>query len=100
MFTYAFGSFLTGRLGDMLPQNVIIGVGLLGSTLCLGMIQYFEYIDVVHYNYSLGFALFVSAQFIHGLFQATGGPVNTAVTGNCKCDRDASGNLQRVAWSK
>ena len=36
MFTYAIGSFVSGRLGDMFPQNVIIGVGLLGSTLCLG----------------------------------------------------------------
>ena len=35
MFTYAIGSFISGRLGDMFPQNIIIGVGLLGSTLCL-----------------------------------------------------------------
>ena len=34
--------FATGRLGDMFPQNVIIGYGLIGSTLCLGMIQFFE----------------------------------------------------------
>ena len=50
MFTYAIGSFISGRLGDTFPQNVIIGVGLLGSTLCLGMIQYFEYIGVGHSN--------------------------------------------------
>ena len=81
MFTYAIGSFISGRLGDTFPQNVIIGVGLLGSTLCLGMIQYFEYIGVVHTNYSMGFFLFVMAQFIHGLFQSTGGPVNTSVMG-------------------
>ena len=81
MFTYAIGSFISGRLGDTFPQNVIIGVGLLGSTLCLGMIQYFEWIDVVHYNYGMGFFLFVMAQFIHGLMQATGGPVNTSVMG-------------------
>ena len=34
MFTYAIGSFISGRLGDTFPQNVVIGVGLLGSTLC------------------------------------------------------------------
>jgi sugar phosphate permease len=82
MFTYAIGSFATGRLGDMFPQNVIIGYGLIGSTLCLGMIQFFEYIGIVETNYPMAFFLFVMAQFIHGLFQATGGPVNTAVMGN------------------
>merc|ERR1712087_431679 len=82
MFTYAIGSFISGRLGDMFPQNIIIGVGLLGSTLCLGLIQFFLITDVVHSNYGLGFFLFVFAQFTHGLFQATGGPVNTAVMGN------------------
>ena len=82
MFTYAIGSFISGRLGDTFPQNVIIGVGLLGSTLCLGMIQYFEWIGIVHSNYAFAFFLFVGAQFIHGLFQSTGGPVNTSIMGN------------------
>ena len=82
MFTYAIGSFISGRLGDMFPQNVIIGVGLLGSTLCLGLIQLFEATDIVHSNYGTAFALFVLAQFIHGLFQSTGGPVNTSIMGN------------------
>eukprot|EP00320_Phaeocystis_rex_P006520 CAMPEP_0119056778 /NCGR_PEP_ID=MMETSP1178-20130426/1352_1 /TAXON_ID=33656 /ORGANISM="unid sp, Strain CCMP2000" /LENGTH=445 /DNA_ID=CAMNT_0007037541 /DNA_START=36 /DNA_END=1371 /DNA_ORIENTATION=- len=82
MFTYAIGSFISGRLGDMFPQNVVIGVGLLGSTLCLGLIQFFEFTDVIHANYGLGFFLFVMAQFVHGLFQSTGGPVNTSIMGN------------------
>ncbi|KAL3926718.1 MAG: hypothetical protein SGPRY_003172 [Prymnesium sp.] len=82
MFTYAIGSFVSGRLGDMFPQNVVIGVGLLGSTLCLGMIIFFLATDVVHTNYEFGFFLFVFAQFVHGLFQSTGGPVNTSVMGN------------------
>ena len=82
MFTYAIGSFISGRLGDMFPQNVIIGVGLLGSTLCLGMIQFLEYTGIVHSNYGMAFSLFVLAQFIHGFFQSTGGPVNTSIMGN------------------
>jgi sugar phosphate permease len=81
MFTYAIGSFVSGRLGDMFPQNAIIGWGLLGSTLCLGLIQFFEAIGIVHSNYGFAFFLFVSAQFIHGLMQSTGGPVNTSVMG-------------------
>jgi len=82
MFTYAIGSFVSGRLGDMFPQNAIIGYGLLGSTLCLGLITWFVNAEVVYFNYGLGFFLFVGANFIHGLFQATGGPVNTSVMGN------------------
>jgi len=82
MFTYAIGSFISGRLGDTFPQNVIIGWGLIGSTFCLGLIWFFFKIDVVHSSYSVGFFLFVLAQFIHGFFQSTGGPVNTSVMGN------------------
>jgi sugar phosphate permease len=81
MLTYALGSFISGRLGDMFPQNVVIGVGLMGSTLCLGMIQVFEASGVVNSNHSMGFFLFVMAQFVHGFFQSTGGPVNTSVMG-------------------
>ena len=36
----------------------------------------------IHSNYGFGFFLFVMAQFIHGLFQSTGGPVNTSIMGN------------------
>lgn len=81
MLTYAIGSFISGRLGDMFPQNVVIGVGLIGSTLCLGMIQIFESSGIVRSNYGEGFFLFTMAQFIHGFFQSTGGPVNTSVMG-------------------
>lgn len=81
MFTYAIGSFISGRLGDMFPQNVVIGVGLIGSTLCLGMITVFQMSDVIHSSYGFGFFLFVLAQFLHGFFQSTGGPVNTSVMG-------------------
>ena len=82
MFTYAVGTFISGRLGDAFPQNIIIGIGLIGSTACLGVIQYLEFIGVMHWSHSHGFFLFVSAQFIHGFFQSTGVPVNTAIMGN------------------
>jgi len=82
MFTYAIGSFISGRLGDMFPQNVVLGIGLIGSLLCLGMIWFFWLIDLVHTNYTLGFGAFVFAQLLHGFFQSTGGPVNTSIMGN------------------
>lgn len=63
-------------------RSLIIGWGLIGSTLCLGLIFLFVQMDVVHTSYAVGFFLFVGAQFIHGLFQSTGGPVNTSIMGN------------------
>jgi OPA family glycerol-3-phosphate transporter-like MFS transporter 1/2 len=82
MFTYAIGSFISGRLGDVFPQNAIIGIGLIGSLLCLGMIAGLQICGLVHSSYGAAFFLFVMAQFIHGLFQSTGGPVNTSIMGN------------------
>merc|ERR1719331_3574517 len=46
------------------------------------MIWALQMLDIIHSSYSLGFFLFVLAQFIHGLFQSTGGPVNTSIMGN------------------
>jgi sugar phosphate permease len=46
------------------------------------LIQFFEFTDVIHSNYGFGVFLFVMAQFIHGLFQSTGGPENTSIMGN------------------
>ena len=82
MLSYALGTFVSGRLGDMFPQNAILGLGLFGSTLCLGAIQWLEYIDIMASNHGLGAALFVTVQLVHGAFQSTGVPVNTSVMGN------------------
>ena len=35
MGTYALGSFISGRLGDMCRPTTIVGIGLLGSGACL-----------------------------------------------------------------
>ena len=81
MLSYALGTFVSGRLGDMFPQNAILGLGLFGSTLCLGAIQWLEYIDIMASNHGLGAALFVTVQLIHGV-PIDGVPVNTSVMGN------------------
>ena len=60
MLSYALGTFVSGRLGDMFPQNAILGLGLFGSTVCLGAIQWLEYIDIMASNHGLGAALFVT----------------------------------------
>lgn len=80
MFTYAGGSFVTGVLGDRLSPVLVVSAGLLGSTLCLLMIAYGASTSIVHS--AAGCATwFLTCQLLHGLFQATGGPVNTAIMG-------------------
>jgi len=81
MFTYALGSFITGQLGDHFSPVLVVGIGLLGSTICLMLIVYGASSWVVK-STAVCSTWFLSSQLIHGLFQATGGPVNTAIMGN------------------
>lgn len=82
MFTYAGGSFITGPLGDRFSPSFIVGLGLLGSTVCLLLITIGASVPALADSASLGLFWFAGTQFIHGFFQATGGPVNTAIMGN------------------
>lgn len=81
MFTYAFGSFITGQLGDRFSPVGVVGGGLLGSTLCLLLIIYGASTNIIH-NAALCGTWFLTCQLLHGAFQATGGPVNTAIMGS------------------
>ena len=80
MFTYAGGSFVTGQLGDRFSPVLVISTGLLGSTVCLFLIAYGASSFVVT-SAALCGTWFLACQLLHGLFQATGGPVNTAIMG-------------------
>eukprot|EP00968_Pinguiococcus_pyrenoidosus_P025502 scaffold6180_cov200-Pinguiococcus_pyrenoidosus.AAC.5 len=81
MFTYAFGSFVTGILGDRFSPTAVVGIGLMGSSLCLGAMVVGASTSIAD-SVSVMAVWFVATQTIHGLFQATGGPVNTAIMGN------------------
>eukprot|EP01038_Epipyxis_sp_PR26KG_P004666 gene4666-6554_t len=81
MFTYAGGSFITGQLGDRFSPVAVIGGGLLGSTVCLLLIVYGASTSIIT-NVALCGSWFLTCQLFHGAFQATGGPVNTAIMGN------------------
>ena len=81
MFTYAGGSFITGQLGDRFSPVIVIAMGLLGSTLCLFSIMFGTNNFIVQ-NAALCGVWFLTTQLLHGVFQATGGPVNTAIMGN------------------
>ena len=81
MFTYAGGSFITGQLGDRFSPVAVIGGGLLGSTVCLMAIIFGASTNIIS-NVALCGTWFLTCQMLHGAFQATGGPVNTAIMGN------------------
>ena len=81
MFTYAGGSFVTGMLGDRFSPTGVVGLGLLGSTLCLFLIVLGASSSIVT-NVAISSSWFLTVQLLHGAFQATGGPVNTAIMGN------------------
>lgn len=80
MMTYAAGSFITGQLGDHFSPVAVIGGGLLGSTICLFLIVYGTSLSVIQNAAFCGTWLLI-CQLLHGAFQATGGPVNTAIMG-------------------
>lgn len=81
MFTYAGGSFITGALGDRFSPTAVVGIGLVGSTLCL-VSMVLGVSTGIATSATLAAGWFVSTQAVHGLFQATGGPVNTAIMGS------------------
>ena len=82
MFTYAGGSFITGALGDRFSPTKVIAIGLLGSSVVLFLIVLGASSPMIAESASVGLIWFAGVQIIHGFFQATGGPVNTAIMNN------------------
>ena len=78
MFTYAGGSFITGMLGDRFSPSAVVGLGLLGSTVCLLLIAYGASSSIIT-NPALCGTWFLTCQLLHGAFQATGGPVSPSM---------------------
>ena len=81
MFCYAVGSFFSGKLGDKYNPVTVTSVGLMGS----GVMVILFVIGVIDKfcikNYAAANVYFMVVWFTHGLFQSTGGPVNTAIMG-------------------
>jgi len=92
MFTYAAGNVINGKLGDTFNPTTILAIGLWGSGACLVVMTGVVLLDLVSINVAVAnFALlFILSLF--GIFQATGGPVGTAVMGNWFCDAESVKN--------
>ena len=82
MFTYAGGSFITGQLGDRFSPVAVVGLGLLGSTICLLLIVFGASTSIIS-NVALCGTWFLTCQLLHGAFQATGGPVSAVIVLFC-----------------
>lgn len=68
-------------MGDRFSPVNVVGGGLLGSTVCLALIVYGASTSIIS-NAAICGTFFLTCQMLHGAFQATGGPVNTAIMGN------------------
>ena len=82
MATYAVGSVISGRLGDLFRPTTVVAVGLIGSAFCLAMMTMALIWDFEHLSASYGSAFYLFTYFVFGFFQSTGGPVGTAIMGN------------------
>jgi len=92
MFTYAIGSFISGRLGDTYRPSTIIAIGLLGSGICLFAMLIGILFDFEGMSNAFGNFFYLATYFVFGFFQSTGGPVGTAIMGNWFCDNESHKN--------
>jgi len=91
MFSYALGSFLMGNLGDRLRPAAVVGVGLWGAGICvllfaqgaiLKLPEYADHDPSKYPYYVTIVAGYLILWLFQGIFQATGGPVCTAMMGS------------------
>jgi MFS transporter, OPA family, solute carrier family 37 (glycerol-3-phosphate transporter), member 1/2 len=89
MATYAAGNIINGKLADTFNPTTILAIGLFGSGACLFLINVAIWYDFKAINSTFGDMFILAVYFLFGLFQATGGPVGTAVMGNWFCDPES-----------
>jgi sugar phosphate permease len=89
MATYAAGNIINGKLGDTFNPTTVLAIGLFGSGACLFLINVALWFDFVGMSITLGNSFILAVYFLFGFFQATGGPVGTAVMGNWFCDAES-----------
>jgi sugar phosphate permease len=89
MATYAAGNIINGKLGDTFDPTIILAIGLFGSGACLLLINVAIWFDFEGFSAALGNFFILAVYFLFGFFQATGGPVGTAVMGNWFCDPES-----------
>mmetsp|Transcript_5256 Transcript_5256/g.15285 ORF Transcript_5256/g.15285 Transcript_5256/m.15285 type:complete len:467 (+) Transcript_5256:112-1512(+) len=89
MLTYGAGNVINGKLGDTFNPVTILAIGLWGSGACLLILSAAVFADLVSVSVLVANATILTILFLFGFFQATGGPVGTAVMGNWFCDAES-----------
>mmetsp|Transcript_4962 Transcript_4962/g.7777 ORF Transcript_4962/g.7777 Transcript_4962/m.7777 type:complete len:475 (-) Transcript_4962:2766-4190(-) len=89
MATYAAGNIINGKLGDTFNPTTILAIGLFGSGFCLLLLTCAIWFDFWSISATFASVFILFCYFLFGFFQATGGPVGTAVMGNWFCDADS-----------
>jgi sugar phosphate permease len=92
MATYAAGNIINGKLGDTFNPTTILAIGLWGSGCCLLLINVAIWFDFHGMSDFFANLFILAVYFLFGFFQATGGPVGTAVMGNWFCDSESIKN--------
>lgn len=92
MGTYAVGNIVNGKLGDTIHPTYLLAAGLMISGICLLLINIAIWFDFEAINEIFGNCFILAVYFVFGFFQATGGPVGTAVMGNWYCDEESVKN--------
>lgn len=92
MATYAAGNIINGKLGDTFNPTTILAIGLFGSGICLLLMDVAIWFDFEGKNAAFANFYILAIYFFFGFFQATGGPVGTAVMGNWFCDEQSVRN--------
>jgi len=96
MFSYSIGNIVNGKLGDTFNPTTILAMGLFGSAVCLMLIGVGLWGDFYHISPMLGNGWILVVYLLFGYFQATGGPVGTAVMKNWFCDPDSDAHLGTI----
>ncbi len=71
MFSYAVGSFFSGSLGDRLYPPMVVGIGLIGSFLCLMVLDAVVQGDLMGISSWFGSIIVVANWVIFGVMQVS-----------------------------
>ncbi len=71
MFSYAVGSFFSGSLGDRLYPPMVVGAGLIGSFLCLMILDAVVEGGLMSFSSWFGSIILVANWVIFGVMQVS-----------------------------
>ncbi len=71
MFSYAIGSFFSGSMGDRLYPPMVVGCGLIGSFLCLMVLEAVVNMGLMSFSNWLGSIILIANWVVFGVMQVS-----------------------------